>query len=51
MQMTKDFDVSNPAASPSFFLHLGDVNYYDNTDSGYHESSFTSRTSYIRERS
>ena len=33
--MTKDFDLQNPAASPSFLFHLGDVIYYDNTDKGY----------------
>jgi hypothetical protein len=38
--MTKDFDIANPAGSPAFFLHLGDVNYYDNTDSGYHEQFY-----------
>jgi hypothetical protein len=38
--MTKDFDIANPDASPAFFLHLGDVNYYDNTDSGYHEQFY-----------
>ena len=34
--MSTDFDINDPAASPAFFLHLGDVNYYDNTDRGYH---------------
>ena len=34
--MSADYDISNPAASPAFFFHLGDVNYYDNTDKGYH---------------
>jgi hypothetical protein len=38
--MTKDYDIVNPDASPAFFLHLGDVNYYDNTDSGYHEQFY-----------
>jgi len=38
--MTKDFNIANPDASPAFFLHLGDVNYYDNTDSGYHEQFY-----------
>jgi hypothetical protein len=38
--MTKDFDIANPDASPAFLLHLGDVNYYDNTDSGYHEQFY-----------
>jgi hypothetical protein len=39
--MAKDFDINKPDHSPSFFLHLGDVNYYDNTDSGYHEQFYT----------
>ncbi|MBV8391415.1 MAG: metallophosphoesterase [Mucilaginibacter sp.] len=34
--MTSDYDISNPATSPAFFYHLGDVDYYDNTDQGYH---------------
>ncbi len=34
--MSADYNIANPAASPAFFLHLGDVNYYDNTDKGYH---------------
>ena len=34
--MTTDYDVAHPAKSPAFFLHLGDVIYYDNTDKGYH---------------
>jgi hypothetical protein len=38
--MTKDFDIANPEASPALFPHLGDVNYYDNTDSGYHEQFY-----------
>ena len=33
--MTSDFDITRPAASPAFLLHLGDVIYYDNTDKGY----------------
>lgn len=38
--MTRDYDVDHPDRSPAFFLHLGDVNYYDNTDSGYHEQFY-----------
>lgn len=38
--MTADYDTTNPEASPSFLLHLGDVIYYDNTDSGYHEQFY-----------
>jgi len=33
--MSQDFDPGKLIESPSFFLHLGDVNYYDNTDEGY----------------
>lgn len=38
--MTADYDTTKPASSPSFLLHLGDVIYYDNTDSGYHEQFY-----------
>lgn len=38
--MTADYDTTQPEASPSFLLHLGDVIYYDNTDSGYHEQFY-----------
>jgi hypothetical protein len=34
--MSQDYNPSTPATSPAFFFHLGDVNYYDNTDKGYH---------------
>jgi hypothetical protein len=34
--MTSDYDISSPKTSPAFFFHLGDVDYYDNTDKGYH---------------
>jgi len=34
--MSADYNVAHPSASPAFFFHLGDVNYYDNTDKGYH---------------
>src|SRR5450755_2297645 len=33
--MSQDYNADKPATSPAFFLHLGDVNYYDNTDQGY----------------
>ncbi len=33
--MAADYKVANPAASPAFFLHLGDVNYFNNTNLGY----------------
>jgi len=38
--MTTDFNINSPASSPAFFLHLGDVNYYDNTDRGYHSQFY-----------
>lgn len=44
--MTNDYDIAHPAESPSFFLHLGDVNYYDNTDSGYHEQFYVPYKTY-----
>ena len=33
--MSQDYDTAHPGKSPAFFLHLGDVIYYDNTDKGY----------------
>ena len=33
--MAQDYDPAHPEKSPAFFLHLGDVIYYDNTDKGY----------------
>lgn len=33
--MALDYDPNHPGKSPAFFLHLGDVIYYDNTDRGY----------------
>lgn len=44
--MTTDFDIAHPEASPAFFLHLGDVNYYDNTDAGYHEQFYVPYKNY-----
>ncbi len=44
--MTKDYDIAHPEKSPAFFLHLGDVNYYDNTDSGYHEQFYVPYKNY-----
>ncbi|HEY2851467.1 MAG TPA: metallophosphoesterase [Gemmatimonadaceae bacterium] len=38
--MTEDYDTTKPEISPSFLLHIGDVIYYDNTDSGYHEQFY-----------
>lgn len=34
--MSEDYNASHPHSSPAFFLHLGDVNYYENNDKGYH---------------
>jgi hypothetical protein len=34
--MSLDYDPAHPEKSPAFFLHLGDVDYFDNTDKGYH---------------
>lgn len=34
--MALDYDPAAPATSAAFLLHLGDVDYYDNTDQGYH---------------
>lgn len=39
--MCEDFDINNPGNSPAFFLHLGDVNYYDNTDQGYYAQFYS----------
>src|SRR5579872_1178904 len=44
--MSKDYDPAKPATSPAFFLHLGDVNYYDNTDQGYHAQFYVPYTKY-----
>lgn len=44
--MTEDYDVAHPEKSPAFFLHLGDVNYYDNTDSGYHAQFYVPYKTY-----
>ncbi len=33
--MSSDYDPNHPETSPAFLLHLGDVNYFDNTDKGY----------------
>ncbi|OYW74604.1 MAG: hypothetical protein B7Z37_16980 [Verrucomicrobia bacterium 12-59-8] len=34
--MTEDYNIAQPHTAPAFFMHLGDVNYYNNTDNGYH---------------
>jgi hypothetical protein len=38
--MSTEYDPANPDSSPAFFLHLGDVIYYDNTDKGYQEQFY-----------
>lgn len=38
--MAADFDIAHPDSSPAFFFHLGDVNYFDNTDKGYQEQFY-----------
>ena len=38
--MTAEYDTTQSHASPAFLLHLGDVIYYDNTDSGYHQQFY-----------
>jgi hypothetical protein len=44
--MSADYDPGKPATSPAFFLHLGDVNYYDNTDKGYQAQFYSPYKSY-----
>jgi predicted phosphodiesterase len=39
--MAADYNIANPAASPAFLLHLGDIIYYDNTDKGYLQQFYT----------
>jgi predicted phosphodiesterase len=39
--MATDYNAANPAASPAFLLHLGDIIYYDNTDRGYLQQFYT----------
>jgi hypothetical protein len=39
--MAKDYNPDDPAGSPSFLLHLGDVIYYANTDVGYQSQFYT----------
>jgi hypothetical protein len=38
--MTGDYNISDQTKSPAFFLHLGDVIYYDNTTEGYHKQFY-----------
>ncbi len=44
--MATEYNVANPEKSPAFFLHLGDVVYYDNTDSGYHQQFYVPYKNY-----
>ena len=44
--MALDFDISHPNISPAFFFHLGDVNYFDNTDKGYQEQFYVAYKRY-----
>jgi hypothetical protein len=44
--MATDYKVDKPEISPAFFLHLGDVVYYDNTDKGYHAQFYTPYKNY-----
>src|SRR5947209_554353 len=38
--MNGDLDPGHPETSPAFFMHLGDVIYFDNTPTGYHEQFY-----------
>ncbi len=38
--MSEDYDINDPVKSPAFFLHLGDVIYYENTTEGYHQQFY-----------
>ena len=44
--MSADYSPDKPATSPAFFLHLGDVNYYNNTDLGYQAQFYSPYKSY-----
>jgi hypothetical protein len=44
--MAADYNIGKPGVSPAFFLHLGDVDYYDNTDKGYHAQFYTPYKNY-----
>ena len=46
--MTQDYDISHPGKSPAFFLHLGDVIYFDNTDKGYQAQFYVPYKKYPR---
>jgi hypothetical protein len=38
--MSGDYDINDHTKSPAFFLHLGDVIYYENTTEGYHKQFY-----------
>ena len=38
--MTTDYDMSKPATSPAFFIHLGDVIYGSNKDAAYRQEFY-----------
>ena len=44
--MASDYDIAKPEISPAFFLHLGDVIYYNNTDKGYHAQFYVPYKNY-----
>lgn len=44
--MAADYDIAHPAKSPAFFLHLGDVIYYHNTDLGYQSQFYVPYKNY-----
>lgn len=44
--MTADYNIAMADSSPAFFLHLGDVDYYNNTDAGYHEQFYVPYKNY-----
>jgi hypothetical protein len=44
--MTADYNTAQPEESPAFFFHLGDVDYYKNTDEGYHEQFYEAYRTY-----
>jgi len=44
--MSADYNTADPAGSPAFFFHLGDVDYYVNTDAGYHEQFYVPYKTY-----
>jgi predicted phosphodiesterase len=44
--MAQDYHPDDPAASPSFLFHLGDVIYYENTDKGYQSQFYVPYKNY-----